>query len=381
MKHTKLLAYTIIACALAAGIWTLFIPLPPGAETRTGLFTQLGFSVAMLVLFTGAAVIFLQGLKNFTDKLKIAYGILCGGIVMIALAQLQVPVFTWLDMMETFWVRSGPIVLPFILAVVAMFIGVRAIGRLFGVSGLLVSGWFFFAATIVGSLLVTFLPHGATPTAELEFDASTALPAWTDVGMLICIGILLQTKRKASVLYADAFAWLIIGLAATTTISLGYVTMALILGDQHWLVMDGFIYAVFVVAGIILVRAAYAFYAIPAQAAVTNSQEVNFFGKSRQVAAKPNATSVDIVSYAASLASKTEDIAHEIDTISMISSRGDAAQLTPQDTTTLKETYLHIEDYLVTHEPVRKFDRGTLRQHIQSKLHLDPASPTFWKEI
>jgi hypothetical protein len=382
MKHIKLLAIGVVAFALVGGIWTLFIPLPPGTETRTGLFTQLGFSFAMFVLFIGSSIIMLLGLKNFSDKLKTAYSVLCIGIMLIALAQMQVPLFTLLDMMQTPYVRFGPIVLPFIVGVIAVFLGVRAIARLFEVRGVLASVWFFFAATLVGATLVTLLPHGTPASEEIAFDSSTALPAWTDVGVAISILLLLKIKRKASVQYANAFAWLVLGLGTTLVVSVGYVCTALVLGDLHWVIKDGFVYALFTVAGIILVRAGYAFYTIPEQAVVTSVQAVNFFGKPKKVEPVEAASSVDIVTYAASLASNPAAVDFELDSVRFVTSRyADNTNFSSEDTATLREAYLKIEEYLVSREPVRKFDRPTLRRHIQEKLHLDNLSPTFWKDL
>lgn len=86
----------------------------------------------------------------------------------------------------------------------------------------------------------------------------------------------------------------------------------------------------------------------------------NFFGTSQQ--SEIMTTALDLATTAAGFASNTDDIAPLLREIQMISDQlPPGALLTPEDEESLFEVYLKLEHYLITADPIRKFNKMELR--------------------
>lgn len=92
----------------------------------------------------------------------------------------------------------------------------------------------------------------------------------------------------------------------------------------------------------------------------------NFFGTPGQ--SEIMTTALDLATTAASLASNPADIEPLINQIDLISSRSDA-MLSAKDEALLFDIYLKIERYLLTSDPIRKFNKEELRAKASRGLH------------
>lgn len=93
----------------------------------------------------------------------------------------------------------------------------------------------------------------------------------------------------------------------------------------------------------------------------------NFFGTSHE--SEIMTTALDLAKAAAGLASNPSDIDALIHDIQQISSKPQAL-LSQKDEETLFDIYLQIEHYLMTSDPLRKFDKAELRSKASQGLHM-----------
>ncbi len=78
---------------------------------------------------------------------------------------------------------------------------------------------------------------------------------------------------------------------------------------------------------------------------------------------------LDLVTYAASLASNQDEIDPVLDKVRAISSRLGPGQMpAPTDEEVLLDVYMRIEDYLTTREPIRTFTKNELRVRLSPEL-------------
>jgi len=92
----------------------------------------------------------------------------------------------------------------------------------------------------------------------------------------------------------------------------------------------------------------------------------NFFGTSQQ--SEIMTTALDLAMSAASLASNPTDIESLTGQIDLIAERS-STMLSPKDEETLFDIYLQIEHYLLTSDPIRKFNKIELRSKASRGLH------------
>lgn len=94
-----------------------------------------GISNYFHVLYYGSTVksapipLFLSGTRQFKTGLQRAYIFLCLGIGVFGLAQIQLPLvslFNW-----SFWINSGGLAVPYLLGVICIFYGIRALPNFF----------------------------------------------------------------------------------------------------------------------------------------------------------------------------------------------------------------------------------------------------------
>ena len=80
-------------------------------------------------------------------------------------------------------------------------------------------------------------------------------------------------------------------------------------------------------------------------------------------------TPLDLVNYAASLASNPSDIDHTLDAVRLITSQLQPGQAPDaQDGDKLLSVYVQLEAYLTTKEPIRAFTKQDLRKRLTPQL-------------
>lgn len=346
-------------------------------------------SLTATLLFGSAAVFYLRGLRYFRTNLRIAYSMLSVGIAMLGIAIAQLPFINLFNL--TFWVDSGLMLLPYLVAVCLIFGGVRQFAR----SLRLKSKWFTFwlagSAAIIAGLGAAILPHAPSILAEAERMGSVWLTMVIAVFFAFAARGILLIKRSVGVSYAHGLAWLFVAMVAASVSAAHYVGV-LILSPGSGSYYDWSIAILpFNVAGWLFMKAGSAFNAInetvPAEHYPLPLRK--FFGLSETVDDKEEiVSSINIIVYTMGMASDPAKADALVDDMRVITSRIDSEEtLTPQDQTTLLRVYRRLEDYLVNDEPLRSFSRQQIRQNIERHFGLgDDATegkPTvsFWPNV
>lgn len=352
------------------------MPEEPSRDTFSFYF-NICQAVAIAILHVGAAILFLQGLKDFTRQTKVAYSIFCFGLACYGLAQLQLPILIVLDAFDSFWVRSGLIVLPYLVPVTALFIGMKTFAKLFKVKTVFASFWIVFLVAVVAAVVSTFLPHAHVATTEQEFDAMVGLNVWGGFFILAAAITTLKVKRAAGATYSSFLAWMFIAFVLVILQSWSYLVPLLVSGEESWMLTSGATLTPYVLVGICWVRAAYAFNTLGAQEeAIARATAFTFFGKPKILKQNTHTSALDIITYAAQLASNQDAIDNSLDKLREVTASLEPGQKpTLEQVKILRGAYLEIERYLTTEEPVRRFTQDALRKNIKEKLSLADLSP------
>lgn len=380
--QTQAFATTLTAIALLAPLVAIVLPEPVGSArtgAEFGLYMYVTFATTMV--FITAAVLFLRGLGDFTAKLKRAYGWLCLGLIFYGLAQFQIPLLTLIGQAESLWTRSGLIAIPFLVALISLYWGMRQFARLLGVKSIWTSFWFVLLVSTVAAVGSIFLPHFGEASAEVAFDSAVAFSTW-GMGLISASTILaIKTKRIASVIYTNALAWMMLAFTGIGVVGLHYIVSILLIGDRADYSESAALLTTYLFAGFIFIRAAYAFNVIGEQPA-SSATERNFFGRPLTPPMSDEATSIDIVVYAGQLASNPQAVEGILDDLRVVTAIHQPSQLTAEDHARLKQVYLNLETYLITKEPIRKFTQQSLRSEIAAQLHLNKGTTaTFWSAL
>lgn len=209
-RALKTTAAWTIFCAFCVSA-LMWLVAKPAALPQSDL--QFKYDLSLNILYVAllliGALLFLLGLKGFKAKLKIAYSEIIIGVVLIGITSLQLPLIGLFNLSSSLWVKSGAIVLPYIVAGLIIYLGSRRYARLLDLTGALTKPWVVLPVVMAGVVLSIFLPHPPlSPTDELIFDSQAALVLWIS-GLLIAAALLLLRLKKASgPLYTPSLAWL-----------------------------------------------------------------------------------------------------------------------------------------------------------------------------
>lgn len=385
MKRSYI-ALLVICVALTAAAISKALPVPDH-NTPVSFYAYMGATAALAVLYLGASLLFLLSLRGFTKTLRRSYGFICFGFTLFGLAFLQLPLQVYGGSVQKLF-QSGQLAAGFFfVALLTLIIGMRQFAALFGVRGLATKWWFIIVPPLVLAGLYAMLPHFPTATPEFRFDAANAfdvINGWVDAMMIVQ---LVQIKKIAGVQYTRALAWMIISFVLQLAAVSGYLIAVLPLGDKAWFLVGAVPLIPLIMAGLSLVTSAHNFSKITAEASDPSLKLItarNFFGRPlrQPVSGTSGPSSVDIVIFAANFASQPRDIDQLLDTVRVMTSRmREGTQLTPEDEGKLRETYLAIENYLLTREQARTFTKQSLRQTIANGLRLTNSPDNFWSTL
>ncbi len=348
MKRTKVFAWLTVVLALVAGAAALLVPAP--SEESAAFHSSLLLSVVTTVAQLGAASLFVWGLRGFKHQLRVAYGIICVGIVVLAFSNLQLPIVTYFDLTESIYVKGGIISIPYIAPALLVFFGVRLFARLFQIKTLWMSFWFVMGIAVVSAACAAGLGSVVSPASGQELLASIGLSAWTAVFLLASVLIVLAIGRVAGPLYHDALRWFAAARIVVTLTSLSYTFVLIFLGDQSPISKYGGVLVPSAIAAFLFLVSGYAFKLI-------NEDRVT-----QGLSKAPNM--IDVVTFAASQASNPSEVDATLDTLRKMTSRmsTDERTLTTEQQEMLKHVYADIEQYLVAKEPLRRLTAEEVRR-------------------
>lgn len=245
----------------------------------------------------------------------------------------------------------GPLFLLYCIGTFIMYIGIQKFAKLLQVRALPLSPLIFIVAvTALGTVVSWFFPYTGAGREESTFffgllsfsGACSAVAAF--VGWRIRQAIGASYKRPMTWLTAGlsmiAFYYFQVAFVQSIGMSVGFLKWY----DAYHLVLWPSIFG-----SISLLRA---------------GQLFKWTGLQYGTLSK-DANTIDIVLYVAGLSSDQRGIDQALDTVRQLTaSMQSTSELRPEDEPQLIRTYLKIEDYLVTQEPLRRF----IRQDIRARL-------------
>ena len=236
---------------------SFLIPAPPSwNDTSLAFHTTLANSVLYTLLHAGAAVLFLSGISAYKAALRSAYVKIASGIVLVGGGLAQVVFLNIFDLIQTPWVQYGGVMLPFVVAGLAIYFGTRSMAALIGVRSVLRNIWFVAPLLIVCVIIVSLLPHKPSSLPELVFDISNAISAWDVVLYAASLGLVLKMRTHSGAHYASAISWLAIGLTGSVFISTYILIGTLLSGAPPAGILVDSIVAI---GGLLYLKAGYSF--------------------------------------------------------------------------------------------------------------------------
>lgn len=383
MKKFRIAAWVTLVIAILAAAASLLVPVPAG-EDPTNFYVSVVPAVATPLLYIGGSIVLAMGFGAFTNKLRRPYIIISIGLTVWGLSYLLLPLLVITNQINNNTILAAA-ALGSTGTAIFTFIGIRMLAKLFNIKTLATKWWFVLLGIIGLSSLIAFAPHAPYNSSEFESDMANVMIMLPNIFFLFGGYLVLLIKRQASVSFTNALAWLYLSMFFTAVLAFGGSTIAsLVLGSAGNHIINAIAIFPSCIAGALFLRSAYSFNQIVESTDVQGvSVARNFFGKPLQPRRATTADSIDIVVYAASLASNPKEVDTVLDDMRVITSRMQQGEHpSAQDDQTLMHTYLQIEDYLLTKEPLRVFTKEGLRQDIAQKFRLTgEAGGTFWPKL
>ena len=310
----RLSAWAIVIVSFAGGVWvTLHTQVVRGTYPIT-----LGLSLTTSLLSFGSVPFFLMGLTHFKADLKRAYAVLCSGIAMLGLAQLQLPILSVTGLWT--WSDIGGIVVPYLVAFVLVLWGIRLFAKTLKLHSFESSLWVATGCALGLIVLSLLVPHGPTNVSEVAFRVGVGLNIWVTTFATFSALLILRIKKIVGPAYTNAMAWLFIAMVVLSFAGLHYTVVSFLFTHGNWYVDHSITIVPILIGTLILVRAGYAFNAIDAVPHIISRSE-SFFGIPAHKPSNLNATWLDLVVYAASLVADPRDIDHILDQVREITAK------------------------------------------------------------
>jgi hypothetical protein len=181
----------------------------------------------------------------------------------------------------------------------------------------------------------------------------------------VCAYLAWRIKQTMGAAYTDAMRWLFYAMLTYAAMSIHFVVLSYVGYDNTAYGRTGAYLGVFAILSTMFVIAGYKFWQIGIEKTVAKS-----------------GTALDVVMYAASLATNTSEIDPILDDVRILTAQLDPEHiaLTADHERSLGKIYLKLEDYLVSHEPLRKLTKDDLRQRVERQLPRSDDNP-FWSII
>ena len=351
------------------------------------------FSVAAALLNIFAVPFFLIGLKRFKPELRQTYLILCVGIVVFGLAQVQLPLVNLYN--ATFWVDSGAIAIPYLIGVICIFWSMRSLSHLLGIKSLWRSGSLALLATVLISLAASFLPHVKVVIDEMSYHISLTLSIWNSVFITFAAILAFKIRQNIGLSYVNAMNWLFRALAVLSFAGWHYSIEQLLATVGNWYYDYSIAVIPFVAGALALVIAGFTFDLIdttqdsvpvppPTPASVPMPAPVPDVVpqplKSSTVLSP--AQELEVILYVANLVSIPSDINALLERIRIITSKIQPGQVpSSEDQKALDLIYVKLEDYLLHRDPLRVFTQEELRSRIIKRFGLSSSvKTTLWHQ-
>jgi len=353
------LAYVVLAFVGAAVM--LIIRPPVMVADVTTLHLRTAAALVITLTSIGGAGLFAAGIKTFRLKLRVAYRLVAVGIGLFGLALAQLPITAFFDLWNMWWVKSGMIILPFVVATTLLYVGIRQFARLLDIKNKLTDYRITSALTLGFSALSFVLGHYVVHDhAVAGTDFYTAVVGWSAINLSYAALLAHGIRRQIGAAYQPATRWLAIALAAMAVSAWHEYTINFFMNTGSWYVAHGLSLIPFILGGLLIIRAGYAFCLlgivsvtpfIPVAEAPSPLTDDDYFNSITTLAA---------------LASRREAIDPVLDTLRVITANLPPGQLLNDAAKKqLVSTYQSIEAYLIYNDPLRNFNRDDLRSRLR----------------
>lgn len=257
MNTASKTATIVIIVTILGYLASFLIPTPMGWDgSSLNFHYTLANSILYTLLHTGAAILFISGVDAYKAALRSAYIKIAIGIALVGGGLAQVVFLNIFDLIQTPWVQYGGVMLPFVVAGLAIYFGIRSMAMLIGVRSILTNIWFVLPVFIACIVIVSLLPHHPSSLPELSFDIANAISVWDVVLYAASLGLVLQMKARSGAHYKKAITWLSIGLIGSVVITLYVLLGALLSGVTP---SDYLLDTIVIIGGLLYLKAGYSF--------------------------------------------------------------------------------------------------------------------------
>jgi len=255
-RATKVVCGILIFGAIGY-VASFFVPIP---ASWTGDSVNFHWTLANSVLYTllhiGAAILLLIGVTAYKAALRAAYARIALGIVLVGAGLAQVVMLNIFGLIQTPWVQYGGVMLPFVVAGISIYSGVRSMAKLIHVASPLARLSVVIPLLLVSLTVVALLPHSSSPLPELYFDISNAISVWDVVLYAASFGLVLHIKNHSGAYYTESMAWLAVGLMGSVVITCIVLLTTFITGQES----SGYLVdSIVIIGGILYLKAGHSF--------------------------------------------------------------------------------------------------------------------------
>lgn len=257
MNTALKIAIIIIIATILGYLASFLVSVPSGwGDSSLNFHQTLANSVLYTLLHAGAAILFISGIGAYKAALRSAYIKIALGITLVGGGLAQVVFLNIFGLIQTPWVQYGGVMLPFIVAGLAIYFGVRQMAKLVGVHSPLTNLWFVLPMVVVGIIVAAFLPHAPSSLPEPFFDIANAINVGDVLLYATALVLVLQAKARSGAHYASTMRWLAIGLVGSVAIT-SYVLIGMfMLGETP---ADYLLDTIVIIGGLLYVKAGYSF--------------------------------------------------------------------------------------------------------------------------
>lgn len=314
-----------------------------------------GLSFFIFLTQVASVLFFLTSLKAFKQKLRHAYTMLAFGILLFSLSLLQLPLvyFVTYDPIVMSWFIAG----TSLLGALIMYASMRRFASLLEIRSFLTSGWLLLAVPAVTAGITALVPHVSYELPESTIDGIFGLYVASGAINALTALIVLQIRGKLGKVYRISMGWLAVALFFASFDRLTETIIKLSSFFNQPAFDNYFNYGImlwpFLLASLCFLKSSLAFNATSKDAADLPD----------------NASTIDVINYAAQLVSQPVAIDTILDKVRQITAAHDSnAKLSEEDETSLRNVYLQIEKYLITKEQLRTYTKEDLRSRLPEQF-------------
>lgn len=249
----------VIWAGALAGVIIPFVLADSNADENTTI--SIAAAYAFATIFAGAAWLFWAAFQNFKPALRQRFGWVVGGIGLLSVSLLQIPLLIFLNLESSLWLDYGGVTAQIALSALLIYMGLRRFYQLAGARRTMLMSWPVLGGlAAVAITVVILLPHITPPVPEAVFDLSLALFMAMLVVAVFAATLALVIGRALASVYKRPMRWLAVALGMLVVLALQYTVLQLALPDTNWYEASGLAELPFILAAFFMLKAGVTFY-------------------------------------------------------------------------------------------------------------------------